>query len=399
VNSAAARQVELILHVGFHKTGSSSIQETFSKLEMPHIQYANWGHINHSGCFMFAFFEPKSAIYGVGKTPEAVAAAEAHGERLRTRLKMVLETCPKPAVLISGEDISSIDNLDAVRAFREFVGPYVSAIRVHAYVRPHPELMASTIQQYVKMGTLCNLNSVIPLRPRFDMLDEVFGPENVQYHCFRSSSLVDGDVAKDLAHHLGVTLADQQIVRANESISAEAMGVLYCHLSYGRHRLGYESAANIQNMLVKELEALGSTPFRFSAELTQKNLDSLGGDVAWVEQRMGLTSAIPSHGGGVTTDEDLLAVGVAQHDRLAAMMADLARREGCTAVLPAGPVGPQQIAAMVDLIKDMLRAKFARNAEAARESVRQKKRIATEVPKRAAPPMSFRQKLSHWMKG
>lgn len=354
------RRFELIVHAGFHKTGSSSIQETFCRLEIPHIEYAIWGNANHSGSFRFAFHEPKSEIYGVGQAPEAIAEAEAIGERRRAKLRTALESCTKPALMISAEDISSTNSNLALRAFHEFVSPHVAEIFVHAYVRPPGDLVASTFQQRVKAGVNADLYSGTRLRQRIEMLDRVFGSEKVNCYSFDRSALLGGDVVKDLAYRLGVQIKDEEIVRTNEAVAAEVVGVLFCHLKHGRHRLGYFGAPGVQQALVRELEALGTMRFRFSNALIRENLANSSDDFAWVERRLGRVFIHTEHEGGVTTEQDVLALGIAQHDRLAELVKEIARREGVTPDLPRGAPEAQSIAVMVDTIKDMLRVGMER---------------------------------------
>ncbi len=147
---------ELFLHVGMHKTGTSSIQQTLfdhgPKLQEFGLSY--WGaEPNHSVSVVAAFHE-EPHLYHMNRragrhTPEAAAA---WARECRARLEAWLAEAPGPKLILSGEDIALLSPA-ATEDLLDTIARHVGRITVLGFVRPPRSFMVSVFQQRVRGGS------------------------------------------------------------------------------------------------------------------------------------------------------------------------------------------------------------------------------------------------------
>lgn len=165
---------ELLLHVGMHKTGTSSIQQTLLA-ERAVLQEAGFSYLdagaNHSRIVYSAFCEAPH-LYHVNRRHGLHGVAEAAGfaAGCRDRLARFLAEAPGPRLVISGEDIGVLGRAGVARMLAAF-RPLVDRIVVIGFVRPPLSFIASAIQQRIRGGsTLAEVSDgVVPqYRHRFE---------------------------------------------------------------------------------------------------------------------------------------------------------------------------------------------------------------------------------------
>ncbi len=365
MNIGAKQKPELILHVGFHKTGSSSIQETFSRLEFDDLAYAKWGQANHSGPFQYAFKKDKTEINNVGNNAALLDRAEKIGERFLNQLRKELVNCKKQRILFSAEAMSQCRDEDALVSFLSFVRPHVSNVSVFGYVRAFADLSASRFQQTLKMGKLSRFPYKVTTKDNIQMLDRVFGDGKVTFLKFDRETLHEGDVVLDFAKHLNVSVTVDEIVRANESISLEAIAILYCNLQYGVDTPNYVGRLKVQRSMVEAISAIGTTPFRYSQAVVDAFEAQDAENICWVQDRLNMSMASKARNGGIDSDDDLIAIAVGCEDKLLEITAELPRTRRALLALDKTADGPVRIAAIVDIMKNSLRHSLVQTREAA----------------------------------
>jgi hypothetical protein len=145
----------LYLHIGMHKTGTSSIQETLfrNRSILAEAGYAYLdGRGNHSGILYAAFSGTPEKLAGhrrAGQRDRATLLARA--AQVRARLDAFLRDAGKPNAVMSGEALSRLAPPD-VRAMLEFFRARVDRITVIGFVRPPRSFMVSAIQQRIRGG-------------------------------------------------------------------------------------------------------------------------------------------------------------------------------------------------------------------------------------------------------
>ena len=210
----------LILHIGMHKTGTSSLQNFLHSnrvyfLENHNIEYCA-DSINHSK--LAAFFTNNFRHYARRGCHD-----EEHVRRWKeyylTTFKKTLNNINGDTVIISGEGFSH-STTSAVRSFYEFVEPYFDTFKIILYAREPISFAKSCAQQFIKNGkTFAQIvegsltqpiyerpmsapakNGPEPILPNYKSrlapFVDVFGKENIIVRNF-SGGLIGSDVITD----------------------------------------------------------------------------------------------------------------------------------------------------------------------------------------------------------
>lgn len=280
-----------IIHIGMHKTGSSSIQEVFSQAKIEGVEYLDLGSPNHSG-FMATMLMDRPELYHShvrdGKSKEEVVVLKNECE---SKFLKSLSNTKARKVIISAEYLSSAINAESeLLKLKLMLAEFCSNIHVIGYVRPPVAFMQSAFQQKLKGGFsfLFDLTSVYPYyKKRFQPVISVFGRDNVELIKYERSSLRDGDVVSDFASRIGVSISTSGVVNVNESISAEAISLLYFHRNLVSKGQGYRGYHNDNNRLVEVLSEIGTTKLEFSNDLLESVIDEISDDISWMNSCLG----------------------------------------------------------------------------------------------------------------
>ncbi len=318
-----------VIHAGMPKTGSSSIQQTFSAREVPGWYYpALTPTGNHSRAWLTMFEDdPETA-------PVHRVAALTADDLDRRRTRWVAELERELAVggrhlLMSAERISKTSAVAAERG-RDWLARWFTDITVVAYVRPPVAFMASAFQQSVRGLGVDRIGAPgfwPAYRDRFEKLDACFGRDHVLLRPFDADVLHGHDVVLDLAHELGVAMSPDQVVRANDSLSLEAVALLFTQRKWGTgYAGGFIGAPRMNNDFVDALRPIGSSRLAFSRELVAPWLVAHRHDVEWIEDRLGraLLDEPSASGRLVSSELDLLDIALENADALAALVGDQA---------------------------------------------------------------------------
>ena len=135
---------KLIIHAGFHKSGTTALQESFfenqAKLKDFDINYLNFGHKAHHRLAWSINQKP----WGWSKR-----GGERESEKLWPKAAKVIERVKQGKVIISSEFFSELDG-EMIRKIRSKVNN--REIQILFTVRPLVKLLPSSYQQYLKYG-------------------------------------------------------------------------------------------------------------------------------------------------------------------------------------------------------------------------------------------------------
>ena len=289
------KKKECIVHIGMHKTGSSSIQVTLDKkFKSQETCYFNLAKANHSRLILSLFSKHKKTI---AEHDNAVT------------MKMMLENienCPGQRMILSGEGIVKLTE-EELKAFKDFLYQYFEKITIVAYVRSPGSFMVSAFQEIVKAGTYhFKLEKVYPnYRNKFKKFDLVFGRENVHFWKFDPKSFTEGDVVTDFCHKIGININLSSVIRVNDSLSMEAFSLLYLYGKYG-------SGIPIPNKgkIFSILQKIGKRKIQISPHLLNPIIEKNAKDISWMENRLGetLNENINSSLNDIKSEKDLLSV-------------------------------------------------------------------------------------------
>jgi len=280
-----------IVHIGLHKTGSSSIQSTLSNIPTSQdFLYLNLGIANHSIPIYSLFTEYPEHYYihkRKGLNEENVIK---YNKDMMNKLTNSIESSTAENIIISGEDISRLSK-PALKKFKSFLQTFFNKIEIIAYIRDPYSFLGSSFQERVKGGSNSfDFDKGYPhYRARIQKFDDLFGQKNVFLYHFDKEKLYKKDVVLDFCHHIGIKINSNNIKRSNESISRETLSLLYIYYKFGN---GYGVGPNVvkeNNLLIKELSKLGNTKLSFSPKLIKPLLEKNLDDIEWIESRMGIS--------------------------------------------------------------------------------------------------------------
>ena len=271
-----------IIHIGMHKTGSTSIQHSLQGFADQHFTYAELGDNPNHSCAIYDLFT-REGERGFFDVEPAVQVAE----RYEAQLQQAIARNEQRNLIISGEQISSMHPGALVR-LRDFLKPRFETTRIVGYVRPPASYLASAFQQRLKKRNpkFEPLRLYRSYRDTFHKFDEIFGAGNVELWKFDPSTLHNRCAVSDFCRRLGIEIPPERVRTENESLSRQFVGLLYIYRQYAP-----ALAASLQIEEVEELNrrlsAVWSDKFALSPELTQAIHRQYAEDIAWMEDRLG----------------------------------------------------------------------------------------------------------------
>lgn len=223
-----------ILHVGMHKTGSTSLQQTLGNsreiLLKHNIYYPTIRPFNHSANFMpivmsnpgeFQIFKQR----GIYDEEQVIKERD----RLKNLWIKEFRSFNKGNFIISGEELSKLKEADVIN-LQQLLKQYFDEIVVIIYVREPLSFIPSVISEYVKHGGKVifkeNYSKRFPFyRIRIQQYINVFGRENIIVRPFDRKHLINGDLFDDFFHSTDIKFDTSLLSRvvANESLSHDAV--------------------------------------------------------------------------------------------------------------------------------------------------------------------------------
>lgn len=276
-----------ILHVGMHKTGTSSLQHNLSTGENKNFSYFDLGYENHS-IPLFSMFSVNKYEYHIHKsnqkTKEDVDRINRKTERSFKR--HLMQNLHHDTFVISGEDISSL-NYDELSSFKNYLTQFFNNIKVVFYIRSPYSYINSSVQQMIQQRET-NFHEIITAsypnyRDRVEKFDLLFGEENVQLNCFSKESMTKKDITQDFLKKNHLETNSNNFITKNESLSLEALSFLYVLNKENLNIPNHETYLK----LVKILSSIKSFKFMLSNKLISPVVNKNIEDVRWMERRIG----------------------------------------------------------------------------------------------------------------
>lgn len=317
--------MKTIIHAGMHKTGSSSIQMTLAGNAPTGVFYPDTPTGNHSGLASLLFesaANQKHLLRVRGSTP---ADLERRKTRITAQIVAGLSAQEYETCVFSAERIMAFD-LDATERMHAFFAQYSDDIQVIAYIRPPVGFMTSAFQQRLKSGQNSLKMQWPTYRASIEKLDQVFGRDRVTLKKFDPKQLKNNDVVVDFFDLVGMPLASEDIITTNESLSLEAVGLLFAQRSLGDGFVqGFRGAATMNQVFIEALRGIGSGKLALAPELLNPLIEENRDDLDWMEKRLGepLLDAPKTEGRQIASEEDLLTIAEENRDALNARLLEL----------------------------------------------------------------------------
>lgn len=298
-----------IVHIGMPKTGSTSLQESFYKgIADERVSYANLPEASHSGIIFTMFCDRPETYYYIkayGYNKEQIDAFNLKNRELLIQGFLDFSTNIE---IISGEDIYHLKEAE-LRKLYNFLKEYFCQIIIVGYVRPPKSFMESAFQQLIKYHELDSFDFFKIYHPyqNFARFDAVFGKENVFLWKFDPTTFPNHDITLDFCQRLGIKVESKALVRTNETISQEAISILFVYNKYANKVNFGVNDHKLNHLLVEKIRHIGNTRFHFSSYLIETVLSSNKADIEWIENRMNTTLREVStlNQAGIRSEEEL----------------------------------------------------------------------------------------------
>ena len=252
-SAASARRRRLIVHIGHHKTGSTTIQDAFAtgRVDLPgeRILYpAQMAH-NYLSRHVETWLKTGKVLPGRPEMPglAAIAARMASGDYDHT--------------VISAEEFEGTDPAGLRRVMDEFLLPHVEELRVICYLRPHAARVLSSFAEQMKLGLFDGTPEEFHLRSlkqRRFFYAEKLAPWRVNFgdalhvRPMLRTELAEGSILRDFlvtAFGADSPVQGREVAAANESLCLEdlvlvrrAQQIIEGHERRLRHAMGWELA-------------------------------------------------------------------------------------------------------------------------------------------------------------
>ena len=317
-----------VIHFGMGKTGSTAIQQTLASLptdRTPMLLLKNQHGRPRTSLLLMGLFKlrekPNRAFRVRGITSEMLSESR---DRDWEHLERQFSESSRD-VLISAEGIGSFKRQDLER-LRDWLVDRVDKITAVGYIRAPGSYMSSAFQQRLKTGAVREWQPQIlypRYRTRFSSFDQVFGSSNVQFWRYDRTTFPGGCVVRDFCKRMGFDLGDARLSSPNQSLSLDAVRLLYVFRQYGGAEVTSEDPAmrsphGARPFPFEVLRELKGPKLQLAASLVEPLSTTFCEELSWMEDRLGERFAKETDrpDGVIYSEDDLLRPSRASLDWL-----------------------------------------------------------------------------------
>ena len=219
---------ELVLHVGMPKTGSTTIQNALKKLDDAQDYSPPMANFRNQTEVILRAFDRNAERYFRQKRVEKGYIAKPHDRMDAKRaISAALRAAGGRRIFLSGESLSMRLDRATLIKLRDWFSKRGRQIRIIAYLRPPIAAASASLHQGIRSKVLTELRIKTPLYADMEKFVSVFGEERVEFIPYDVSQFADGDVLKDFAKRLDVTMPLTRHRRSNRSNSLQLSAMLF----------------------------------------------------------------------------------------------------------------------------------------------------------------------------
>ena len=289
-----------ILHFGLPKTGTTSIQR-FLRYELtdPGFHYPTFTtnrHLSddcHNRALNCAFRSDPEKFHAHAKTGLSTEVIRRQGATFREQLQREVRTSPAHTLVLSAEDLSWFDAAD-IRTLVGFLTGLGLKVQALGFVRGFKRDQESRFQQSVRDPGWWELSK--PRSPGFfparyqraiSNFDTCLDRPDVLLHEYDRRKFENGCVVRQFCKMVGIRPQAIRSTFVNDSLSAEALNLLYAYRMYGPGYGEGWNALDANSRLVTKLSELGGSRLLFHSSLLTSKQDKWRADVEWTMERTG----------------------------------------------------------------------------------------------------------------
>ena len=290
----------LVLHIGMHKTGTTSLQKALNNsqhlLNQYKIYYANLNKFDMSNSFYVAFLEdPTKHISFKNRQIHDLTTAQQMQERLKELWKKEFENFSEGCYIISDEELSYL-SAESVARMSDFLKDHFNDITVIMYAREPSSFIPSIINEYIKYG-LSDISKIsfsrLPYyKTRLEKYVQVFGEENIIVRPFKKDLFKNNDLFQDFFVSLNLNFDASKIEKivTNESLGYYALTVL---LEYNKRyprfidgKINHERglASYRINEFFELLRKTNDIEFSIELSFTQEEAEAINKEIDYINK-------------------------------------------------------------------------------------------------------------------
>jgi hypothetical protein len=238
----ASQSLDLVLHIGSAKTGTSSIQALLHRnrrrlADLGYLYPRTPGERRHRRLGLF--IQPDDALDDTpGWKRQRFSSPEAFRKAFRRRLFTEINRSGLSRVLMSEETLYGSPE-EALRRLSRLIAPIARSVRLVVYLRRQDDHLVSRYQQLVKVGEtrrLADRTRQIDFSKTYDHFarlgtwKHLVEPDEFVVRRFERDSFVDGSLYQDFLDAAGINAQADELEPVeeplNESLDAEAVEFL-----------------------------------------------------------------------------------------------------------------------------------------------------------------------------
>lgn len=305
-----------IVHIGMHKTGTTSIQEYFyANRTAVDILYPDLGDANHSvPLFSMFYCTPENYyIHSINKLNKDSVIR--YNLQMKNSLEKQINISNKEDVLISGEDLIYLEKTD-LEKLKEFFRTYYENIEIIAYTRSLNEYLSSALPENLKNegDTDFNLEKLFPnYKKLFLKFIDVFGKSNVNIFEFNKFKLKDNDIVSDFCSKISIHQENKIALNENKSLSLEAVSFLFIYYKFFPNTIIGEDNRRMNINLIIKLSNIGYKKFKLCNKVLIPLIKIFSDDFAWMKKDIGIDlddTKIKDYKDCVSSQEDLFQIAI-----------------------------------------------------------------------------------------
>lgn len=276
------------LHVGMHKTGSSSVQVEFDGFQNDKLAYAPLLTPNHSYALIYMFAPDAAAWFDSLMPGQTPARFWDNRAGLKERFQSFLTSGTRD-VLISAEVMTGRMKAESIGNFLEFLDPHFDRIHAIAYIRDPGSYIVSLQQQHLKAepATFGPERFYPNYRDKIAPWLDQLGKEQVELVLYDRSSLHGGNTISDLASRMGIDPPGSGKTRVNVGLSAEALALTnHWWRRLAEANRSWQERAKLSYARRRAME-YGDKAFGIAPAILDQIVSAHGDDIEWIEQQMG----------------------------------------------------------------------------------------------------------------
>lgn len=223
----------LFLHIGTHKTGSTTIQH-YLKEHRAQIEGHGFYYPMEGAYFYPAEASPSLLAHAVlNRRPEYIGKTEVNLEACVADMRRDIEQSQCPKVIVSSEHFSHAASLDDVQRIADVFTGLFEKITVVVYLRRQDTLLESFWAQHVKTGLIVqSFDDYLAAHAGWNYLEmlkpwvEVFGQAQVVIRPFEKGQFVNHNLVSDFLHAVGCQAEVLDFPQRNTSPPIEFLEVV-----------------------------------------------------------------------------------------------------------------------------------------------------------------------------